>query len=135
MKQAGILNTLMVAVGILIAGISMLTGTNVAQADEAENTETESVTETLAEATQAIYIDANVTSDVETGETKVTGETVPDAEVTVIYPGDEQFTARADNKGQFSFEELPELEDGDEVQVTSEKDGQTYEIFFNYKNS
>lgn len=138
-ERAGIVNIVMVAFGILIAGISVLTGTNMAQADEAESAEsvesTESVTESLGAETQSIYIDANVQSDYAAEKTTVTGETVPNAEVTVIYPGDETFTAKADEKGEFSIEALPELEDGDEVQIVSEKDGQTFEIFFNYKNS
>lgn len=134
-EQAGIVNIIKVAVGILLAGVSALSGTSVAQAEEAQSVEPESVTESLAVETQAIYIDANVLSDYAAEETKVTGETVPDAEVTVTYPGEKEFTAKADEKGQFSIDSLPELENGDEVKVVSEKDGQTFEIFFNYKNS
>lgn len=137
-EKTGIVNFIMVAAGILFAAVSALAGTNVAQADEAGSVQEnapESVTETLAQETQSIYIDANVQSDHEAKETKVTGETVPKAEVTVVYPGEKEFTAKADEKGQFTIDGLPELEDGDEVQVASEKDGQKYEIFFNYKNS
>lgn len=134
-EQVSIVNVIMVAIGILAAAVSALAGTNMAQAEEAESGQTENVTEVLGTETQAIYIDANVTSDYATGKTKVTGETVPDAEVTVTYPGEKEFTDQADNKGQFTFEELPALENGDEVQIVSEKAGQTFEIFFNYKNS
>ncbi|WP_411843849.1 Ig-like domain-containing protein [Salinicoccus sp. HZC-1] len=134
-EQVSIVNIAMVAVGILVAAVSVLTGTNMAQAEDDESGQTESVTESLATETQAIYIDANVLSDYASETTKVTGETVPDAEVTVTYPGDETFTAKADKNGEFILESLQALEDGDEVQVSSDKDGQTFEIFFNYKNS
>ena len=137
-EGTGIVNFIMVAAGILFAALSALAGTNVAQADEAENVETdtpESVTETLGQETQSIYIDASVQNDHDAGGTKVSGETVPGAEVTVVYPGEKESTARADGKGQFTMDGLPGLEDGDEVQVKSAKDGRTYEIFFNYKNS
>ena len=137
-EGTGIVNFIMVAAGILFAAVSALAGTNAAQADETDGAELdppESVTETLAQETQSIYIDANVLGGHEAKETKVTGETVPEAAVTVVYPGEKEFTAKADGKGQFTIDALPELEDGDEVQVMSEKDGRKYEIFFNYKNS
>src|SRR5699024_9566327 len=91
--KMGILNVIMVAAGILFAAVSALAGTNVAQADEAENVETdtpESVTETLGQETQSIYIDASVQNDHDAGGTKVSGETVPGAEVTVVYPGEKE---------------------------------------------
>src|SRR5699024_8565704 len=92
-EGTGIVNLIMVAAGILFAAVSALAGANVAQADETDRAELdppEGVTRPLAQETQSIYVDANVLGGYEEKETKLTGETVPEAAVTEVYPGEKE---------------------------------------------
>lgn len=117
-------------ISALIAAVFSMPAHGTVQADEISSVVD---TESVAVEMQAIYIDANVVNEAGADSTKVTGETVPEAEVEVTYPG-ESFTTTANESGKFDLDSLPALEDGDEVQVSATKDEQNYQVIFNYRD-
>lgn len=62
------------------------------------------------------YLETNVVSG---GTTSIFGKTVPHAEVMAALPGNETFTTLADGKGDFEMQNLPELIDGDNIDIES----------------
>ncbi|WP_020008141.1 Ig-like domain-containing protein [Salinicoccus albus] len=116
-------------IGALLAAVSAMPAYGTVQAEDISSVVD---TESVATEMQAIYIDANVVSETGSDGTKVTGETVPGAEVEVTYP-ETSFSTAAGQDGKFELDSLPALKDGDEVQVSATKGEQNYQIIFNYQ--
>jgi len=128
-EEVGGKSFIVAIVGALLAAAFAMPAYGTVQAEDISSVVD---TDSVATEMQAIYIDANVVSEVASDGTKVTGETVPEAAVEVTYPG-ASFTTAAGENGKFELDSLPALKDGDEVQVSAAKGEQNYQVIFNYR--